>query len=132
MKRGGQDPESLQLLYPLLRSFVEAELAALEDFTVANVATRKKIHFCSYDFSSTITPVDTSTESINIIEGCIWKLQRVLKEAERISVGGCRSTNLSVIKELIKMFDELGKENGYLILVECSKVRIQHKRIYND
>lgn len=126
LKRGGQDPESLQLLYPLLRSFVEAELAALEDFTVANVATRKKIHFCSYDFSSTITPVDTSTESINIIEGCIWKLQRVLKEAERISVGGCRSTNLSVIKELIKMFDELGKENGYLILVECSKTMPVH------
>lgn len=101
---------------------MEAELAALADLTVDNEAARKKIHFCSYDFSSLITPVDTSTESSSIIEGCIWKLQTVLKEIENMSLNGQRTNNLALMKDLIKNIDEVENETGYFYLVECSKV----------
>eukprot|EP00557_Chaetoceros_sp_GSL56_P012576 CAMPEP_0176476674 /NCGR_PEP_ID=MMETSP0200_2-20121128/185_1 /TAXON_ID=947934 /ORGANISM="Chaetoceros sp., Strain GSL56" /LENGTH=926 /DNA_ID=CAMNT_0017872373 /DNA_START=723 /DNA_END=3501 /DNA_ORIENTATION=- len=109
-RRAGQNPESFKPLYPLLRSFVEAEIAALENLTVEKEASRKRIHFCSHDFSSMITPVDTATESSNIIEACIWKLQTVIKEIENISVPECRANNLNLMEDLIKTFDEL--ENG--------------------
>ena len=126
VKRSYDDIECLRSLYSLLRSYVEAELAALQDVDIVNETAQKKIHFCSFNFSSVITPIDTSTESCNIIEDCIWKLQAVLEEIKQLLSKDDKDDTINLVKHVIKTFGDLENENGGKSFAECSKVRKQY------
>lgn len=121
LKRNGKISQHLAYLYPILRSFVEAELAALENLDIVNNHTRKKICFCSFNFSSTITPIDTSTESCNILEACIWKLEAVIKEIQILSSFEYQDDNINLIKDLINTFGDLENGAAKNHFEECSK-----------
>jgi len=120
--------EYLSPIIPLLRSFVSAEAASLKDLDNTNEVhekiANKKLHFCSFDFSCTITPVDTAMESIDIVETCISKLHGIIQEAEKLSAKGFCDNNVRTIEAFVNALTRIENEDKALSYTQCSKVSI--------
>ena len=114
--------DQISRAFPLLKAFVSAELASLKDLNISNETSRKKLHFCSFDYSSTITPIDTMSESIEIIESCIFKLRDIIDE--EIILSKASSETMNVICSFINSLEDLCKEEDLKTFSECSKVSI--------
>ena len=77
--------EWVRPVFPLLTSFVDAEVAILSCSNNLKVNEQKKsIRFCSYDFSSVFTPVDIVMGSNKHIEVCIYALEKILQEIDHL------------------------------------------------
>ena len=116
--------EQISPIIPLLRSFVSAEAASLKDLDSTQEVRRKKLHFCSFDFSSTITPFDTAVESIDIIETCISKLHGIIQEAEKLSAKGDCDNNVRTIEAFVNALTRIENEDKVPSYTQCSKVSI--------
>ena len=114
--------EQISPIIPLLRSFVSAEAASLKDLDNTKEVRRKKLHFCSFDFSSTITPFDTAVESIDIIETCISKLHGIIQEAEKLSAKGDCDNNVRTIEAFVNALTRIESEDKASSYTQCSKV----------
>ena len=120
VRQRNQSVKSIEASIPLLRAFVHAELASLEDTNMKdNNTARKKVNFCSIDNSSLITPVDTDKGSEFIIENSISSLTKILCEIDHLSQG-TESKNLHIIISILQEF--IFSSSNPLLLV-CSKVR---------
>ena len=67
----------------LFNSIVMAEIASLGSPKLKGRKRKRKLHFCSFDHSSAITPVDIVQDSNSYIEGCIESLVRVIQEFKK-------------------------------------------------
>jgi len=123
LKSSGYAIEQMQPLLSLLRGYVDAELASLEDLNITNEVRRKKTHFCSFDLSSTITPVDTFVESNDIIERCIGALHRVVQRVDGFSSSMDLDNVVESIDSFITILLEIENETDQESFAECSKVR---------
>lgn len=124
LKCRGYDMMELRPLISLLRAYVDAELASLQDLDIRNDMRKKKLHFCSFDLSSTINPIDTILESNNIIETCIAKLHNILKHVDGLTASG--TVNEQVIHKLeafIATLIEFEKEPNQYAFAQCAEVR---------
>jgi hypothetical protein len=120
LKQRDRVSERIDTLLPLFRAFVNAELASLMDTKVKHNSTKKKVHFCSTNNSSMITPVDTEEGSEKVIENCIASLHKVLQEADNLP-SIVRIKNLNILITILK---EIASASSHPILLECAKVSV--------
>eukprot|EP00554_Chaetoceros_debilis_P016598 CAMPEP_0194126140 /NCGR_PEP_ID=MMETSP0150-20130528/59832_1 /TAXON_ID=122233 /ORGANISM="Chaetoceros debilis, Strain MM31A-1" /LENGTH=1500 /DNA_ID=CAMNT_0038819987 /DNA_START=214 /DNA_END=4713 /DNA_ORIENTATION=+ len=134
-----RDTEEMETQIPtsmmkLLQVLVRSEMASLQDPEFSNNQKRKKLHFCSFDYSSTITPVDIMDGSNHIIERCIEALYQVCSHVDSLTqksmedecedegdANHMKSSNSRWLKKIGSMLHALEDEEDHLTLNECSK-----------
>ncbi len=110
------DTESL---LPLLRAFVDAEISSLKDTQIKHNISTKKLHFCSTDNSSMITPVDTEEQSEIVIEACIDSFHNILKQCQIFS----QKRQLESLRAFIATLQQINAtSHNSVCLIECAKV----------
>lgn len=104
----------------LFKAYVGAEVASLRDLDIKSESCMKKIHFCSYDMSSMITPIDTVEDSNLIVENCIDALHRIIEVINDLSC--MKNDNLTEI--LYTSINVLRRihHNDELLASSCAKV----------
>lgn len=110
----------LDPLLPLLNAFVNAEISSLQDIQMRHNFKKKKLHFCSIDNSSMITPVDTEEKSVYIIEDCIDSFHNILKEVQDITQE--LQEKLKEIVSTLQQISELPRD--HFCFTECAKVSL--------
>ncbi len=119
IQRQKEDDFNGSAFLPLLRTFVDAEISSLKDIKAKHNFKKKKLHFCSIDNSSMITPVDTEEQSESIIEGCIESFQKVLKEAETFMQSG----QYAYLRPFVTTLQQISDlPSGHVCFAECAKV----------
>eukprot|EP00957_Ditylum_brightwellii_P189901 14456946-Ditylum_brightwellii.AAC.1 len=93
-------------LLPLLKRLVDAELSSLSKSTIhlpcdGDSPPSRKIQFCSFDYSSTMPPVDIQVGSNEHVESCILSLHKVAREIDWIRTE-CNSTFENEMKSTFK------------------------------
>jgi len=137
----GKDAKNQELnwvapLLPLLKSFVNAELAAFGDDTTCSESsykTRKKVTFSAFDFSSVKTPVDMEVESNRYVERSIEALEAVVNEISLLvnekKVENTRQAKILQNTEIARMllvFNILSAPHGESKRTALSEVRRIH------
>ena len=118
-RRDGQfDSNSI---YPLLQAFVNAEMSSLKDTKIAHNFLKKKLHFCSTNNSSMISPVDTEEHSESVIEKCIESYHNILKESQNFSHESESTKSLRAFVTTLQEMNALWSEENSCF-EECSKV----------
>ena len=113
-----------QPLISLLRAYVGAELASLQDLDYKNNVRKKKLHFCSFDGSSTINPIDTMVGSNEVIEGCIEKLHNVVQVVDSFVVNKDRESIAASCRAFLSVLEDLRKDAAEIAFHRCSEVRL--------
>ena len=121
LQHKGHTTEQVSPIIPLLRSFVSAEVASLKDLDTTKKIRRKKLNFCSFDFSSTINPTDTAVESNVIIESCISKLHGIIQEIDKLSA---KTDCVQTIGAFVNALICIENESQTLSYAQCSKVSV--------
>ncbi len=118
MKARECDKDSLQFLLPLLQGLVQTEMASLNNLKNERSRRHKKVQFCSYNYSSTITPVDTIIGSNDIIESCIDTLCKVWGEINALGKRKDVLDSLGLFKSILFQLEEEGEN---VIYTECAE-----------
>ena len=125
-----QPASQLGALFPLLNALVQAELTSLgkpdEEYG------KKVLHFCSFDYSSTMPPVDRTLGSNSHLEENIASLHAVLKEMnilctsdlevgtyDKSETGDDKIRYLSTFISILRCVES---ESNNHVRNECSKV----------
>lgn len=82
------------------------------------ITTKKKVQFCSFDNSSTITPVDTERRGESAIECSIGLLHRVLQEIDKLPPQ-VKSEDVRII---VSTLQEMNLQTSTPILKQCAEV----------
>jgi len=107
---------------PLLKAMVHAELTSLNDKTGSSVTKTRKLTFCSFDSSSTVSPVDIIDGSNMMLENCLVSLYQVVQQAELLKKEMMDGEKTKYIKYFILNLKHFESEEDYsIILDECSK-----------
>lgn len=120
----------LKTMLPYMMAAVEAELAvekrAMQDVVNDPIdSRRKRLRFCSFDFSAITSPVDMIVGSNEQLEHSIDALENVVEEIEALSSG---SSNASAhtsekAKLLLVLYAMTTPSEGDTIREACAKVR---------
>lgn len=132
-KRRGQDETLngwLKSMLPYMKAAVEAELAvekrATQDIVDDRIDSgRKRLRFCSYDFSSITSPVDMIVGSNEQLEHSIDALENVVEEIETMSAGGSNANahTSEKAKLLLVLYAMTTPSEGDSFREACAKVR---------
>lgn len=125
LKSDGFEFNQVEPLLSLLRAYVDVELASLEELNGTTKSRRiKKLHFCSFDLSTTINPIDTVVKSNQIIEKIIGKLHLIEQNVKDFSAdlnsNGIVHSIEAFVRAMLAIEDEVDK----ISYVECCKVRL--------
>ncbi len=118
MKRQQRHEDNLQFFIPLLQSLVQTEIASLNNLNSERSRRQKKVQFCSFNYSCTITPIDTIIGSNEILEVCIEKLIKVLDEINTLEK---RKDLLESLALFASILTALEAEDGHIVLTECAE-----------
>lgn len=124
LKSRGYEFHQIRPLISLLQAYIDAELASLQDLDTQNEVHKKKLHFCSFDLSSTINPIDTIERSNEVIEECIAKLFAVTERVESFSVNSDREHIIDSCQTFIAALIDFNEEADKKSFARCSEVRI--------
>ena len=111
----------LQPILPFLQALVNAELAAFGDKRTNEGTNKKRLHFCSFDYSTILTPVDIVDGSNQMTEDCIVALYNAVQEMEALRIklsSKEKIDNLTSLVSYLHVFESRGVQIGE----ECSKV----------
>lgn len=111
----------LQPILPLLQALVYAELASFGDKQTNEGSNKKRLHFCSFNYSTIITPVDIVVGSNKMIEGCIASIFNAVQEMETLRTNIISQEKIDHILTLVSNLEVFEGEEVQ-ISKECSKV----------
>ena len=139
-KRHGHD-ESLRgwtkSMLPYMKAAVEAELAiekrAMQDIVDDPIdSRRKRLRFCSFDFSAITSPVDMIVGSNEQLEHSINTLENVVEEIEAMRAGSpnAKAHTSEKAKLLLVLYAMTTPSEGDSIRVACAKVRVLMRYLF--
>jgi len=108
-----------QSLKPLLKALVTAELSSLGDREINKGGEKKRLHFCSFNYSSILTPVDLVVGSNEMIESCITALYNVLHEIKLLRLKVSSQENVQFLMTLLSNL-RVFEDGGGQVAGECS------------
>mmetsp|Transcript_15809 Transcript_15809/g.22495 ORF Transcript_15809/g.22495 Transcript_15809/m.22495 type:complete len:715 (+) Transcript_15809:46-2190(+) len=113
--------DKISFILPLLKSLVQAEVSSLKGLELKRDGSQvRKQFFCSFDFSSTMTAVDSVYGSNLHVERCIKALQEVLEEMDALRQDVLVNQNISACNLLIFLLFEFERKGNTLAQV-CSE-----------
>ena len=139
-KRHGHD-ESLRgwtkSMLPYMKAAVEAELAiekrAMQDIVDDPIdSRRKRLRFCSFDFSAITSPVDMIVGSNEQLEHSIDTLENVVEEIEAMRAGSpnAKAHTSEKAKLLLVLYAMTTPSEGDSIREACAKVRVLMRYLF--
>lgn len=110
----------------LFKAYVQAEVASLNDLEIESnsSAVGKKTHFCSYDMSSVITPMDTVQDSNLIIEKCIDSLNHVLQVIEKFHSAENSTSHIVWLNRAALVLRSIQETDDLKIAISSAKVSL--------
>jgi len=110
----------LQPILPLLQALVYAELTSFGDTKTNEGSNKKRLHFCSFDYSTILTAVDVVVGSNEMMEGCIASLYNAVQETETLRIELSSQEKIDHIISLVSHLHVFERRGGE-ISKECSK-----------
>lgn len=121
----------LKAMHSYMKAAVEAEMAvekkAMQDIVNdPNDSHRKRLRFCSFDFSAITSPVDMIVGSNEQLEYSIDALENVVEQIEAISSGSSNGIAYTSEKAklLLVLYAMTTPSEGDTIREACAKVRL--------
>lgn len=123
-------------IFPLLKAFVDAEIIVLEsEDNCAENKRYKKISFCSFDISTTSTPVDIVLNSQIHLEKTVHAIENVLQEINHLTSLGEEEDNSengidNEITNMLLVFHAMSdlSEGGSLRETCAATMHVKNKR----
>ena len=106
--RAKRPSDQLRYVLPTLAAFVNAELVSLSGETPSKADTkRKKLHFSSFDGSTTMPPVDRMSGSHSHLEKNIVLLETVFKEVDSLAKKASNAKDDAIVEEIKECLDAI-------------------------
>ena len=106
--RAKRPSDQLRYVLPTLVAFVNAELVSLSGETPSKADTkRKKLHFSSFDGSTTMPPVDRMSGSHSHLEKNILSLETVFKEVDSLAKKASTGKDDAIVEEIKECLDAI-------------------------